>query len=69
VDGARAATTHSLGQQRDQDGSKAAQQPSQAVPPEDLEPKDNESGTQDRRPEHYFQRDKRLISARRSRVN
>ena len=59
---ARGVTT---GQQRDQDGSKAAQRPSQAVPPEDLEPKDNESGTQDCRPEHYFLRDKRLIPARR----
>jgi hypothetical protein len=36
---ARGATTLSLGQQRDQDGFKAAQQPSQTVPPEDLEPK------------------------------
>ena len=58
-------TTLSLGQERDQEGSKAAQQPSQAVAPEDLEPKDNESGTQDCRPEHYFLWDKRLIPARR----
>jgi len=63
---ARGATTLSLGQQHDQDRSKAAQQPSHAVPPEDLEPKDNERGAEDCRPDHCLHWDKHLIPARRN---